>query len=82
MPWTTTITLDADKPDVGTATAVWNAGQADEFTYSRRARMTLAEGQAFAAEAIAARDADAAKKAQEASLAGTLANLLATEEAK
>lgn len=82
MAWTATIVLDADKPDVGTATAVWNAGQADEFTYSRRARMTLAEGQAFAAEAIAARDADAAKKAQEASLAATLANLLATEEAK
>jgi len=82
MPWTTTITLDADKPDVGTATAVWNAGQADEFTYSRRAKVNLAEGRAFAAEAVAARKAAAARRTQEASLAGTLADLLATEEAK
>lgn len=80
--WTATIVLDDDKSNVGTATAIWNAGQADEFRYSRRARMTIAEGRAFAAEAVAARDADVAKRTQEASLAGTLVDLLATEEAK
>ena len=82
MPWTATVILDADKSDVGTATAVWNAGQADEFHYSRRVKVNLAEGRAFAAEAVAARDVDVAKKAQETSLSGTLANLLAQEEAK
>lgn len=80
--WTATIVLDDDKSNVGTATAVWNAGQADEFHYSRRVTVNLAEGRAFAAEAVAARDVDVAKKTQEASLAGTLANLLAQEEAK
>lgn len=82
MPWTATVILDADKSDVGTATAVWNAGQADEFHYSRRVKVNLAEGRAFAAEAVAARDAAAAKRTQEASLSGTLVDLLAAEEAK
>lgn len=44
MAWTGYITTDKDSPNVGTATAVWNEGEADEFRYSRRARMTAAGG--------------------------------------
>lgn len=81
MPWTAEVTLDADKDDVGTATAVWNVGEADEFRYSRRARVTQAEAQAFAEEAIAARDAHEANAAQEANLSSTLTTILNDVEA-
>lgn len=54
MAWTGTIALDPDKPDVGVATAVWDTGQADVFTYSRRAKMSVADKNAFVIEAHAA----------------------------
>lgn len=81
MAWTADVTLDADKDDVGTATAVWNEGKPDEFHHSRRARVTQAEGKAFAEEAIAARDAREAKTAREANLSGVLTTLLNDTEA-
>ena len=44
MAWTAYVVLDSDKDDVGTATAVWNEGGPDEFSYSRRARVSQEEG--------------------------------------
>jgi len=81
MAWTGYVTLDADKENVGTATAVWNEGEADEFPYSRRARVTQAEAEAFAAEAVAARDAREAQTGREATLALTLTTILNDAEA-
>lgn len=82
MAWTASITLDADKTDVGTATSTWNAGEATEFSYSRRVKVAVSEGKAFAAEAIAARDEAIAKRAREAALETTLTGMLTAEEAK
>jgi len=72
MAWIAVVTLDQDQNDVGTASATWNAGEVDEFTYSRRAKLTQAEANAFVAEAVAARDARAAKAAQETALTAIL----------
>ena len=72
MAWTSTIVLDEDKQSVGHATAVWNAGQADEFTYSRRVVVNATDGQTFAAEAKAARTAKIARTTREATLKATL----------
>ena len=82
MSWTVQVTLDVDKSNVGTATAIWNVGLPDEFQYSRRAKISAAKGQLFAKEAMAAKRADIVKKARETPLAITLATMLATEEAK
>ena len=82
MAWTAQVTLDIDKTDVGMTTAIWNVGLPDEFQHSRRAKISVDEGQLFAKEAVAARRADIEKKAREAPLAITLAGMLATEEAK
>ena len=79
--WTATVTLDADKIDVGSATATWNAGEPDEFTFSRRVKVSAAEGRAFAAEAVAARDDALARAAREAPLAATLTGFLTDAEA-
>jgi hypothetical protein len=81
MPWTARITLDGDKPDVGTATATWNAGEPDEFSYSCRVKVSMTEGKAFAREANAAHTKAAAKTAREGSLAKILTDLLTAEEA-
>lgn len=81
MGWTGRVLLDADKENVGSATAVWNEGEADECSYSRRARVTQADAEAFAAEAIAARDAREAQGAREATLAATLTTILNDAEA-
>jgi len=72
MAWTVSVTLDADKTNVGTASAMWDADGDDEFTYSRRARVTDAEGDAFVAEAVAARDARAVRRERETELAAIL----------
>ena len=54
MAWTAVIRLDEDKTDVGTVQCIWNAGQADQFVYSKRIAIRVAAGQALAAEAQAA----------------------------
>lgn len=76
MSWTVEITLDADKATVGTAAAIWNAGEADAFTYSRRATVSGADANAFVAEAEAALTARDTKAASEASLVTALEGLL------
>ena len=74
MPWINLeVVTDDDKPDVGRATAQWRiAGGIELRPYSRRAKMSVEDGQAFVAEAIADRDAQVAKGAQDANLTGTL----------
>ena len=76
MPWTAEVIVDRDKSDVGTATATWDAGGPDEFTYSRRARVTGAEAQAFKVEAIAARDAELAARVADDGFSTTLQDLM------
>lgn len=70
MAWTATVTLDADKTDVGTATAVWNTGLADQFTYT--ARIKQGQASAFIAAAKAAQSADVTKKSLEATFSASL----------
>lgn len=76
MVWIGYVKLDPDKSDVGAARAVWDEGGPDEFTYSRRAKVSGLDAAAFVAEAQAALAADAASKAQNAALAATLTTLL------
>jgi len=76
MAWTSSVTLDADKENVGHATAIWNAGEEDQFTYSRRAGVNASEAAAFVAEAHAALIARDAKASREASLTAFLEGLL------
>ncbi len=76
MAWTATVTLDADKTDVGLVAAIWNAGEADEFTYSRRATVSAGEAALFVDQAKAALVARNEKASREAPLAATLEGLL------
>lgn len=76
MAWTGQIVTDANSPNVGVATAIWNIGETDEFRYSRRARMTVEEGQAILAEAEAARQTAIAKAQADAALSATFTNIL------
>ncbi len=55
MAWTVSMTLDADKADVGSIVATWNAGEPDEFVYSRRARADGSDLSDFVREALNAR---------------------------
>lgn len=72
MAWTSNVTIDADKNNVGVAAAIWNAGLADEFTYTRRVSFTLAERNAFVAEAKAALTAYQTRSTQETTFEGQL----------
>ena len=76
MAWTARVTLDFDKPDVGTASATHNEGEPDAFTYSRRAKVSGADAAAFKFEAIAAKAAYAARMAENDSLSATLTTLM------
>lgn len=76
MPWTGKVILDPDKSDVGTATATWNEGLPDEFTYSRRAKLTVAERNAFVAEAKAALSVRDTQGTKETSLSANLTTAL------
>jgi len=76
MAWTAKVTLDFDKPDVGFASATWNEGEADVFTYSRRAKVSGAEAAAFKVEAIAALAEHVAQTARNATLSATLTTLM------
>jgi len=76
MAWTSKIVIDKDKTNVGQATAIWNAGQTDEFKYSRRVTFTVAEKNAFVAEAIAAKAARATLTTAEASFESQLTTAL------
>jgi hypothetical protein len=66
MGWSADINFDADKTDTGTVTAVWTDPTYGQFSYTRRVQMTIAERDNFVANAIIARDAWQALKANEA----------------
>ena len=72
--WTCSIKLDPDKPDVGTATATFTVGE-QSFTYSKRLKMTTAQGNAFAAEAKAGLVEATAQTARENSLTTILTDM-------
>jgi len=76
MAWTSQVRLDEDKTDVGYATATWNSGEADEFSYTRRVKVNAASGQAFVADALAALVARDEKLAAEGPLATILEDWL------
>lgn len=82
MAWTASILLDVDKPDVGTVTATWNAGQADAFTYACRLKVNLSEGRTFAAEAKAARRTKETRVTKQSALEKMLVEMMNAEEAK
>ena len=77
--WTCSVKLDFDKPDVGSATATWNAGQADAFTYADRVKMTMANGQKFMAEAKAGLVEATEQAAREAKLTTILSGMFEEE---
>lgn len=66
MPWQCTVTLDADKTDVGTANAVFTDADSSVFNHVERLRVTTADRNAFVGRAIAARDAWRTRKTSEA----------------
>ena len=76
MAWEATVQLRDESEDVGIVTCIWNSGEADEFSYSRSARMTTAEKVKLVAEAKAALAAHVEKVAREATLAGIMATAL------
>lgn len=76
MPWIAYVTLDVDKSDVGTASAIWNKGLADEFVYTRRVKISVAEKNAFAAEAKAALTANQNQNTKEADYSAQLTQAL------
>jgi len=70
MAWTAIVSLDKDKPNVGAARATWNAGEADAFTYSRRAEVSGADAAAKAGDLMGlANDAIGAAALSTAALA-------------
>lgn len=76
MAWTAAISLDTDKPDVGMATGVWNSGLPDQFTYSRRAKMNVADKAQFVIDARAALAAFQTRTSAEATFVTALATAL------
>lgn len=76
MAWTNiSFNKDEDKNDVGSLTAIWNQGLADEFSYSMRvdSKKDIA---AFVLKAKAAQTANAAAKTKEATIAPAILTAL------
>ena len=76
MAWEATVKLRGTSDDVGLVTCVWNRGEADEFSYSRMAKVTTAEKVKLVAEAKAAQVVHGATVARETTLAGIVATAL------
>ena len=72
--WTCAVKLDFDKPDVGTATATFTVGE-QSFTYSKRLKVTQAQGELFVAEAKAGLTEYIAQTACENSLTAILTGM-------
>lgn len=67
MRWVSSVILDVDKEDVGTASAAFTDTDSAVFSYSRRAAITAEDAALFVAEAIAARNAWRVKRGAEVS---------------
>lgn len=76
MAWTAQVKLRGDSADVGLVTCIWNEGQADEFTYSRLAKVTTKEKARIVTEAKAAQEQFSTKVARESALSGLMATAL------
>lgn len=72
MPWVITVSIDPDKTDVGSASAVFTDTDRTVFTYSTRDRLTAATATSFASAAIAARDTWQTQKTREINAVNTL----------
>lgn len=68
MAWVPTITLDADKTNVGSVSAIFTDTDETTFTYGRRAKVSAADADAFVGEAIAGRNAWQEQKTRTAAL--------------
>ena len=76
MAWTVVVHLDEDKDDVGTVAATWNEGQADAFTYRRRAVASAGAAVRFKEEAEEALADKQARTVREGQLSTVLANIM------
>lgn len=78
MPWTLDIQRDLDKADVGSVAATFVEQGTTEpiFTKSKRIRLTVAERNAFFAEAYSERDAWRTRMAWETSNESSAATLM------
>ena len=76
MAWTAYVQPDKDKDDIGTATVVWNEGQADEFRFTKRSKISLAAAQDLKTEAEAAKAEAEALSLKAANLSATLEGVM------
>lgn len=78
MAWIVTFLKDPDKSNVGTAVAVYNSGQQDQFTYSDRILADLQGKAAFVLAAKAAQAADQVSTTTSSTIATAIQLLLNT----
>ena len=74
MAWVVSVSIDPDKTDVGSASAVFTDDDGTMFVYGTRAQLTAANATAFAAAAVTARNAWQALKTREANAMAALVN--------
>jgi hypothetical protein len=72
MPWAINVIIDPDKPNVGTAHAVFTDSDGSMFSATGRATMTAANASSFTSQAISARNAWQTRKTTEANAVTTL----------
>jgi hypothetical protein len=73
MPWVVSVSVDADKTNVGTATATFtDPVDNTPFTYSERALLTAGNAPGFVTRAVAARNAWQTTKTRETNAASAL----------
>lgn len=66
MAWVVNVTIDPDKTNVGTASAVFTDTDGSTFTATARATLIAANATSFVSQAIAARNAWQTRKTSEA----------------
>ena len=69
MAWiVTSVSIDADKEDVGSVSMTWDTGGANEYSWSDRVELTAANRASILARAIADRDAELARRVRGSNL--------------
>lgn len=76
MAWIAHVQPDEDKTDIGTATVIWNQGLADEFTFTKRTKVSVAAAEALKAEAEAAQAEAIALAQRSANLSAILEGIM------
>lgn len=74
MPWVLNLSIDTDKSNVGSATAVFTDGDGTTFTATARATLTSGNANSFASQSITARNAWQTRKTTEAADRTALVN--------